>query len=376
MSKTGEAPGRYTWIDAGRGVAIVLVTLYHAVNWSHGAGFDSEWWTRINATVASLRMPLFFTISGVLGYPWLAREWRSLIDRKILLFVWVFLLWEAISSLVFFLVMVMNGNRTTILRLGLELTWTPIFPRFELWFIWVLAIAFVVAKLTRRVWWPAQLVLAAAVSWFAFSQAHAPNVGWLGMGKYYLFFIGGMYLRDAILAFEQRVRLSITVGLVVGFVAFGYVLNTGVLTSTTLPVALADSWEGGLFLLAFSVLGTLTGVVLSRYLAGWRMLRHLGANTLPIYVCHTPVIMLCAYALFRLDVPADGPAWLAAVVPPVLTVLAIVICLRVKAVSNLVAPWLFEAPLWLRTVVMSLWRSRSPVAPRHRHTSGDQRPPA
>jgi hypothetical protein len=54
----------------------------------------------------------------------------------VLPFAWVFAIWEALSSLVFFLVMPMVAPRTTFPPLGLELTGTPVFPRFELWFIW------------------------------------------------------------------------------------------------------------------------------------------------------------------------------------------------------------------------------------------------
>jgi uncharacterized membrane protein YcfT len=359
-----KSEGRRTWIDAGRGIAIVLVTLYHAVNWSHGAGFDVDIWTRVNATLSSLRMPLFFTISGVLGYPWLTREWRSLVDRKILLFLWVFVGWEAISSAVFFLVMTMNGNghRTSVLHLGLQFALTPFFPRFELWFIWVLGIFFVLSKATRRVWWQLQLLVAGAASIFAFSQMSAPNTGYLGIGKYYVFFIAGMYLRAHILSVERRVTLRVAVPVFVTWAVFAFVLNTGVLTSTTRPVAVAGSLPGGLFLFAYSVVGLATGVTISHYVASWRTLRHLGANTLPIYVCHTPLIMLCTYALYSLGIPAGAPLWVSVILPPVLSVLAIVACLQVKALSDRVAPWLFAAPLWLRQLVMRLWPSKHGAA--------------
>lgn len=349
MTASPTAPRREGWIDAGRGMAIVLVTLYHAASWLIAAGFDVGSWAYVNAGLASLRMPLFFTISGVLGYSWLERDWRSLLDRKVLLFAWVFAIWEALSSLVFFLVMPMVAPRTTFLRLGLELTWTPVFPRFELWFIWVLALAFMLAKATRRVPWWLQMVVAAIVSLFAFGSWSTLNIAWEGFAKYYVFFIGGMYLRRYILGFAR----SVTIGRAVPVVLLW---GTGAVL-LTLRFGTSTSYLS----LPFCVLGLAAGICISYYLAGSRLMRFLGSRTLPIYVCHTPFITLCAYALYSAGLPDRLPSWVGIVAPPLFAIAAIAAALLVQVAAERLAPWLFAPPLVLRRRLFGVSSSRAVV---------------
>ena len=81
-----------SWVDTGRGLAIMLVVLYHSANW-----FAVPAWQSANSTVSTFRMPLFFAISGMFAGKWLAASWSDLWRAKISLFTWVVLVWSAIG---------------------------------------------------------------------------------------------------------------------------------------------------------------------------------------------------------------------------------------------------------------------------------------
>ncbi len=80
----------------------MLVVLYHAARWLDRAGPDTDGWQQVNATLASLRMPLFFTMAGMFAYSWIwKRTWREVTRVKLLLYAWVFIIWECIGTAFF-----------------------------------------------------------------------------------------------------------------------------------------------------------------------------------------------------------------------------------------------------------------------------------
>src|SRR5450755_3715567 len=93
----GEGPAasaRHDWMDAGRGLAIVLVVLLHSEEWLGTAGVNLGWWPTIDAVASDLRMPLFFTISGLLATKWVTAGWPRLLSGKVTMLVWVYLAWQ------------------------------------------------------------------------------------------------------------------------------------------------------------------------------------------------------------------------------------------------------------------------------------------
>ncbi|RPE78771.1 MULTISPECIES: acyltransferase family protein [unclassified Frondihabitans] len=344
------ATDRVPWIDTGRGIAILLVTLYHSTSWLLGAGFHVQWWITIDETLASLRMPLFFTLSGLFAPKWLRASWSDLLRSKVLLFVWVFLIWETIGALFFQLGLVMQdkccGVRDTVVGLVLS----PIMPIYELWFIWALALFFILARATRRVDVRLQIGVAAIAAFVALMGWSGINDGWEGVFKYYLFFVSGIYLRAGILRFGSTPRR----GLLVGALAVWAVISITVAAFglTHLP---------GVYFVN-SLAGVLGGIALSRFLTPVSFLARIGRQTLPIYLAHTPIILAIAFVIHQ--TPLLGPLLpLAPILPPVIAGLAVVIALFVyRRVEGTPARFLYEPPPALsrsRTV----HRTPSPVSP-------------
>lgn len=305
---------RLTWVDSGRGIAIVLVALYHSASWLLGAGFPIDTWRQINEALSALRMPLFFVLAGLFAAKWLVSSWGDLWRSKIRLFAWVFIVWEAIGSVVYMIGLRMKGNGIDVLGAARDLLLSPFAPRFELWFIWALALFFIVAKLLRRVDWRIQLAVAGLASAIALSGWETANVGWSGSIKYFFFFLAGLYLRQTILSIG-RMRIGPVAILAVA---------TWVGLSTVIAI-FSLRWVPGLYFVD-CLLGVFTGIMASRALAGVPRLVSIGSNTMPIYLAHTPVIILTAYAVSLLAtvVPFGATAWL---LPPIVAAFAITVSL-------------------------------------------------
>ena len=329
-----RSTGRYAWVDAGRGLAITLVALYHATDWL-SVGFDTATWHLVSEILATLRMPLFFMLAGLFAGKWLTASWSSLWRSKLALFVWVFLVWGVIGSIASVIGRLMQGvelgdfSPLAILRAWLL---SPIAPRFELWFIWALALFFIAAKLLRRVDPRVQLAVAAVVAAVALSGWETPNIGWSGVLKYFVFFLAGLYLKEHVLRWGRRPPGPVLVGTFLAWAALSVAIPTFGLRDVP-----------GLYF-ANCVLGVLAGISLSRALVRVPRLSGIGSNTMPVYLTHTPLIILISFGLVAFDriVPLDV---IAGILPPVVAALAVTLSLLIhSAVSRGPLALLYATP--------------------------------
>lgn len=330
-----SARARLEWVDAARGMAITLVVLFHSTNWLLAAGLPVETWVTVNATVATMRLPVFFIVSGLFAGKWVSASWRALWGTKLSLFVWVYILWSTIASVVFLAGLDLKGQGGGVLgqvRGFLEMLWAP---RFELWFIWALALFFAAIRLLRRVPVAVQLIVAGIVSAVGLSGWLEVNVGGTGALKYFFFFLCGLHLRDAIFTWAERsrgVRGAAVVALAAAAAVPGVVLGW----DTAVP---------GFYFLA-CCLGGLAGVVVARWLAPLSLLRRIGRHTLPVYLTHTSVIILLCWLISH--VAAQIPPPVSVLAPPLLAATAIAASLALmRAVRDRpVVRLLYEQPEW------------------------------
>lgn len=333
----GGAPGtdRLAWVDTGRGLAITLVALYHAGNWIGTTALDVDIWRTASTVLSSLRMPLFFVLAGLFAPKWLAASWRDLLRSKVLLFWWVFVIWETVGTLVFPLGLMAGDKPVGVTGLVKGLLVSPVLPRFELWFIWALSLFFVLAKLTRRIDARVQLVLAGAVSAAALSVWVDSSTGWTGSAKFYFFFLAGIHGRRVVQAWARACTPSTGAAVVLVWAAASVSLFT------------LDLRGAPALYFLNCLLGVAAGIAVSRALSGLQWLGRLGRQTLPIYLAHTPLILVMAYLVSRpgvVDVvlPVE---WL---VPPVVTAVAASGALVLqRALRGWGASWVYEPPLWL-----------------------------
>ncbi|TNC19253.1 hypothetical protein FHE66_04000 [Georgenia sp. 311] len=325
---TTGVPPREGWVDVAKGGAIILVVLYHAAFFLDDVGL-AWFWGEAGGALTTFRMPLFFFTAGLFAARALSLDLRHLLARRVLLLLWLYVLWSFTWTLAF-RVLPNLDHVPTWGELGLILVWPH--ASTSTWFIYSLALYFVVAWAIRRlpVW--AQLTLAAVVS-VAF-EAGVLDTGNMTLDKiatYFVFFLAAALLGPRVRDAARLVRPRHAVVAAAGYLA------------VSAAVSAADAMRVPGVRLGVSCLavafGVALAVVLSRSPAMW-WLEFLGRRTLPIYVLHFyPVIVLSAL----LEPVAARIGWAAPVLPLVLTAGAILFSLGVERVTRQV-PGLYTLP--------------------------------
>lgn len=298
IDTAAPVPSRISWADTARGLAICLVVLYHATNWTWATNYGVDALVEFNDPLRSLRMPLFFVVSGMFATKWIATSWSVLLRGKIFYFAWVFILWEPINLLVRLLTGYYGGDWDDLAH---DLSWSLLVPRSELWFIWTLAAFFIAARLLR--WLPVwvQLLLAVAVSGWTLAGWEPESLAYRGAAQYCLFFLIGLHLRPFVETYARRLRW------------WSGLLVIGAWYSITWFVAQEGLEQTiGVYLVA-NLAGAFAGIAISRGLSvvvpqlGW-----VGSRTLPVYVTHTPLIHTILWVFWSngIWVPQPQSEWM------------------------------------------------------------------
>lgn len=293
---------RIRWVDTAKAIAIVLVALAHAVQWTTLSGLSPDLWNRVNVLLVLFRMPLFFLASGLFASSVIRRPWPVLWRSRLSLLVWVLLVWTLVRFAYFSLVPDASGLDHTD---PVDLALTPLMPSNGLWFLFASGFFFVVLKLldgvvTRQV----QLGGAAVLAVVFFTRVDTGSIAWNGVGRYLLFFMVGCYARDRIVtAVESRSALW---ALALGAVFLLMAVPAFALQSRLPGVT------GVLVIASAAVVGT--GLLLARRLdrtrhLGW--VATVGRHTLPVYVLHVLFVSAITTSLTHWR----GSAWLTALGP-------------------------------------------------------------
>lgn len=298
---------RLDWVDTGRGLAISLVALFHATNWIAATRLDVSMWADLSTVVSSLRMPFFFALAGLFAGKWLHATWGEVVRSKVLLFLWVLVVWTVIGMVVQLSGMRAAGEPVNLAAAARDTLLSPVIPRFELWFIWALAVFFLVAKATRRVPPLVQLAAAGIMSAIGLTVWLNTTTGLTGSAKFYFFFLCGLYLRALLLRIASA-RVWMLAAVVVVWAV----------VSTVLFVLDLRAVPGAYFVNC--LLGVAAGVAISRALVRLPLLQRLGRQTLPIYLAHTPIIIALSIVLLLVPGLLDIVAPIGWLIPPLAAV--------------------------------------------------------
>ncbi|GIH90721.1 acyltransferase family protein [Planobispora siamensis] len=322
-------PRRIGWADTAKGVCILLVVLWHVVAKQY---LQLDWrlalpvpgaWGALGELLLPLRMPLFFAISGMFALGAVNRPWRVVARSRVARFLYLYVLWLLVHTALLSTTPDFPTDRATSATGLLEqLTVTP----SNLWYLYALALYFVIAKLTRR--FPRILVLgpALALSVLASADLVAAPGNRAGLYQNLVFFLVGLYFRPAVerLAAAADWRLLVLTGGVYGSALLAMTVTRSQDVPGVWPLVSATA----------TVFGVTAAAVLSRWNALARLLTGIGRQTLPIYVVHMPVLALLGLALAgplsRLEGP--WPTVVAVVQPLVLTGAVTWICLLLHRV--------------------------------------------
>src|SRR5699024_1083015 len=176
---------------------------------------------------------------------------------------------------------------------------SPIRPNGELWFLWTLALFFVIGRLTAKFSPLAQVATAASASltWMTLIEPllpeiiyHAIGSGWHGIFRYYFLFAGfalySKHIRTAVSHLKWHTSaLLFCIWLDASLLAAYYDIPP----------------NASLFIL--SLLGVAGGIGLANLIGRAALLRYLGRQTLPIYLAPRAII-----AIFLCRITALGLA--------------------------------------------------------------------
>jgi len=152
---------RVAWVDYAKGFCIVLVVMLHATLAVEQAAGGEGWLHHAVAFAQPFRMPAFFLIAGLFLAQVVDRDWRTYLDRKVVHFLYFYLLWTAVQFALMAPALVPGHGAAGVAWLYLKTFWQPLGP---LWFIYLLPVFFVVTKLAhgRRI--PALAIWLAAAA--------------------------------------------------------------------------------------------------------------------------------------------------------------------------------------------------------------------
>ena len=278
---------RIRWLDAAKGLSILLVILWHVTTTTRdvtGVALPVQMF--VNETFSPIRMPLFFLVSGMVASKYLTASFSTIGRAKIWPLLWASTIWSIVSIVTVALFVLPGRDGTTVWKTALRIIVSPVFPNGALWFLFVLAASFVTLRALAALRPVLHVGLAGAVALVfslvvgAFGYEYRDvilNNAYEGYLRYYLFFAVGALYGRRIIELAGRLKLSRA--------AIAAAAGVGII-ATLASVGIAEL-PGVAFVVR--LFGAAVGIVLAVALQSVTLLTHLGARTLWIYVAHGTV---------------------------------------------------------------------------------------
>jgi uncharacterized membrane protein YcfT len=329
------------WVDCAKGICIVLVVMMHATLGVEQAADQPGWLHPLVAFARPFRMPDFFLISGLFLANVVDRGWLLYLDRKVVHFAYFYLIWMSLQLAVKAPMIVPDEGLAGVARLYIQSFWEPF---GTLWFIYLLPIFFVTAKLARQFGVPPWLVWLTGAALETAPIATGSTV----IDEFahrFVFFYTGYLLARPIFALAAATRAR-SVAAASGL-AFWSLLN-GLLVYEGLA-------ELPLVSLALGLLGATAVVSVSALISRLRLagpLRYCGENSIAIYLAFFLPMALSRMLLLKTQwIPDIATVSLIVTASGVMGALAVRWAVRGTALS-----FLFERP-------RRLWTARPGLQP-------------
>ncbi|MDO9412921.1 MAG: acyltransferase family protein [Pseudolabrys sp.] len=265
------AGGRVDWVDYAKGFCIIFVVMMHSTLGVEAVTGREGWMHAVVEFARPFRMPDFFLISGLFLAQVINRDWRTYLDRKVVHFVYFYLLWMTIQFAFKAPGIAAEFGALEVARLYLL---SFIDPFGTLWFIYLLPIFFVAVKLTRRAPWPVIWLIGAAME---MSQLHT---GWMVPDEFaarFVYFYTGYIAARYVFALAEDAQDN-------PLLALGCLLVWAVFNGVMVREGLA-SLPG--FSLGMGLIGAAAIVAISALLSLsplFKPLRYCGRNSIVIYL--------------------------------------------------------------------------------------------
>ena len=312
MPLSATAKPRVYWMDAVRGLAVLLVVLTHSYTMPQvlGAEFQSKTLAGIVQFFHSFRMPILLFLSGVLLERSVAKPLGVYYRGKAERILWPYLVWTALVAFAL-------GRPQSLLKPEFWLG-----GRWHLWFLWVLIACYLIGPITR--WIPSWAVAGTFVALLLVLEGIPKDLHRILYWGVF-FFLGAAFGR--LLPRIKELHWSL-------------VLLSGAATAVAIWAHMDGRYSMGsghpVTLLA-GLGGIVFGLWLAQRLPRLPFLEFCGRRSIVLYVAHLPVLMV-ACRLWE-DVasirPIDFYLWMASA--------TFLIPLLLAAAYPYVR-WLFEFP--------------------------------
>jgi uncharacterized membrane protein YcfT len=323
---------RVDWVDYAKGICIILVVMMHSTLGVEKAAGELSWLNGFIEWARPFRMPDFFLISGLFLASRIDRPWRQYVDTKLLHFAYFYILWMTIQfAMKSWGVFVGEGALATLQAWSFGL----IQPYGTLWFIYLLAVFFVVVKALRPV--PPILVFVLG----ALLQMASIQTGWLIIDEFasrFVYFFSGYWLASHVFAYAREVGslnpLAILGGLAIWAVINAILVDNGAAHLPGIGLILGFIGAGAVIAM---------GVFLSR-LSFAGAIRYCGENSIVIYLAFFMFMAATRTLLLKTGIIDD-----LAIVSLIVTAVGVIgPVLLFWAVRRTPLSFLFSRPQWAR----------------------------
>ena len=335
---------RMPWVDMAKGLSIILVVMMYAA-YNTGKYTDQVGFLHYVIGFATpFRMPEFFLISGLFLSQVISRPWVRYADRRIVHYFYFYAVWAVI--MIMLKIGIFTGAPIDMLHtLGNAI----IDPYGVLWFIYMLGIFGLTAKLLWQFRVPAYVVIPLAAA-LQMAQIQSPSYVVTQFAGYFAFFYIGFVA--APLVFQIVAWTNRHIALALGGLAI-WALANGLLVYSPGHAILPSETIMGLAAMpplhfTLAVLGAtalcIMGGLLSKFMfMDW--LRWLGEHSLVIYVAFTiPMSLFRGFALSHGLITATGPLSLAVLIVSIASPVAFYLVVQRIGYGR----FLFERPAWAR----------------------------
>jgi uncharacterized membrane protein YcfT len=291
--RMADTPSRIDWVDYGKGICIILVVLMHSTLGVENALGRQSWLHGFIEWARPFRMPDFFMLSGLFLASRIDRPWRAYLDTKVLHFAYFYVLWMTIQ---FALKAPSLYGGSEPVEIVSAYAWGFIDPYATLWFIYLLAVFFLLVKALR---WapPAAIFLAGAI--LEMLPIETGNILLDEFAARFVYFYSGYLLASRIFAFAGAIASAPPAALMAALFVWA-LLNAWLVTAAgaTLPVvSLVLGFAGSAAVIAAGVL------LLRSRCAG--AVRYCGENSIVIYLAFVLFMAPARILLLKPDLLAD-----------------------------------------------------------------------
>jgi uncharacterized membrane protein YcfT len=323
---------RVDWVDVAKGICICMVVMMHSTLGVEKAAGETGWMGLFVEFARPFRMPDFFLIAGLFLASRIDAPWRLYLDRKVLNFAYFYVLWLTIQFALKAPALAADQGWSALTG---QYLFAFIDPWGTLWFIYHLAIFFLVTRLLRNVPWPLVFGVAALLE---IAPIHTGSVLIDEFAARFVYFYSGYIFASYVFALADEARadkVTALTGLALWSTLNGLLVFNGY--GDTPLVGLALGFAGAAAIVTIATLVT--------PLAVGKPLRWLGEHSIVIYLAFFLPMAVSRAVLLKLGMITD-----------VGTISALVTLVGIAGPVVLygfvqwtgVGKFLFERPRWAR----------------------------